>query len=483
MSELHDYNFQDELPEHRYVVQESAQDNALDNSSVSEQANINENEQSVRFETEGIVVKSPNWLKKNVGKLSLAALLVGGGYAFISNPASELEHKIEKVAPWTLGGLAATEVAWIGGAAMMAAGAGKNIGGGRGLINMRSRWQEFANDTNNSNVYKAGLHINTGAALAASGVLIAGAVNLPPSFWPGALALVSLDLGSTYAIRAPLYRSIKRTEVDKSRQVTTESKPERSDTKVKVRKATIEDIDRLADLDLELFDKAYGVDKPQKAQVVDMLTKRYLNAPEWMFVAEMNGRVEGFVSAFRTNKTIEEFVSWEDSTANGTLEGRVDDGGKYAYVTNMTIKHAAVINGAEEMLLANLFVKGIKEGIEYGYFVARMPQFKRWLRRQGVIDATDDRINDYAESYFNLRKENGKRYDRQLRMYEDFGFKLERLVANGFEDEASLNYAVVCKTYVPPRSEILKRIKPVRSLMSIALKQIAKKPKLLKKVI
>jgi hypothetical protein len=252
--------------------------------------------------------------------------------------------------------------------------------------------------------------------------------------------------------------------------------------KLTVRHAKPEDISALADIDLLLFDKAYGTEKPEKQEIVDMLTKRLENAKDWMFVGELDGEIAGFVTAFRTNKSLENFVSCEDSTNHGTLEDRVDPDGKYVYVANMTIKHEAVEQGADTMLLANLFANAIRDGAEYGYFIARMPHFKRWLQAEGVDLGTAD-IQSLAEKYLELRRpEDNKRQDPQLRMYEDDGFKLKRMVPNAFEDDASMNYGVVFKAAIPP-IETIKKIKPARLAIAALLRQAAKHPKLLEKVL
>ena len=253
---------------------------------------------------------------------------------------------------------------------------------------------------------------------------------------------------------------------------------------MKVRQAKLEDIDRLADIDLDLFGKAYGDALPQKSEVVAMLTKRLVNNFGSMYVAEVDGVVEGFVTGFRTNVPYESFVSWEHSTADGTLDGKVDRDGRYGYVANMTIKHEAVVLGGEEMLLANLFASAIRDGLEYAYFVARMPHFKRWIEKQeknGNGVTNDKTLQQHAEFYLEHRNQDGKRYDPQLRMYEGLGFQLKRMVADAFEDDASMNYGVVFTADVPPGAA-LKRIKPVRQLMSAGLRLAAKDPRILKKV-
>lgn len=413
--------------------------------------------------------QTPNWLKRNFVKLSLGAFVAGTAVSIATNPLGELKEDIGETAPWAIGGLFATEALWIGGAALMASSAGKKVGN---PLSMHSRWDEISGSIVESKGFRAGLLVNTAGAIGTAGVVIAGAATaLPAEAMPGAFGLAAADIASTIAIRSGVYSSIKR-----AKKAETEKPPT-----LKVRKAQLSDIERLADIDLLLFDKAYGQEQPQKDEIVESFTKRYLNNPDWMFVAELNGEVEGFVSAFKTNVPIEDFVSWEHSTADGTLEGKVVPKGKYVYVTNMTIKHEAVELGADDMLLANLFANGIRDGVEYGYFISRMPYFKRYLESEGIVPSDKADLEKQAHQYVELRREDGKRYDSQLRMYESFGFELKRTVPDSFQDDASMDFGVICKADVPP-SEFLKKIAPVRYAISTALRLAAKNPKVLKKV-
>lgn len=421
--------------------------------------------------------QQPNWLRRNMFKLSAGAFLGGTAITLATNPLAEIESDVVQAAPWAAAGIVLTESLWVGGAAVMAAAAGKKIGN---PFKLRSRWNDISNDVVSNKAFQAGLAINTTGAIGTAGVVVAGVTtSLPVETWPGGIGIAAADILGTIAIRGGLF-----SEVRKSRK--SENSHEKLSKKVKVRQAEIDDIDRLADIDLLLFDKAYGQEKPDKQEVVDMLTKRFENNPGWMFVAEMDGEIEGFVTAFKTSKPLEEFVSWEDSTANGTLDGKVDSNGSFVYVANMTIKHEAVVNGAEEMLLANLFANSIRDGVEYGYFISRMPYFRRWLEADmspeelKSLDA-DDELK-LALDYSNLRDEDGKLIDKQLKMYEGLGYSLVRTVANGSEDDASLNFGVLCRANIPPANEHLKKIRLVRIMMAGALRQIAKKPKILQKV-
>jgi hypothetical protein len=66
-------------------------------------------------------------------------------------------------------------------------------------------------------------------------------------------------------------------------------------------------------------------------------------------------------------------------------------------------------------------------------------------------------------------------------MYESLGYKLERLVSDGFSDEASLNFGVVCRVDNPFKNKFTD-VAPVRKLTGSLLRRISNHPKILKKV-
>ena len=232
---------------------------------------------------------------------------------------------------------------------------------------------------------------------------------------------------------------------------------ERAKSVVKTRAATPEDLDRIVELDLKMFRKAYGEELPSADSVRAMMASRLENVQNggWMMVCEVDGKVEAFISAFRTNKAESSFVSWEDSTSNGTLDGVVDPDGRYVYISNMTVGAKASKFHGREMIMTRLFGEVIKEGgVEYGYFESRLPQFRGWLNRQGIDSSTltKDDLDHLADTYASATEEqNGKRQavDFQVRMYENAGMERGTVVADAFQDPESLGYGIVFKAKVP----------------------------------
>lgn len=412
----------------------------------------------------------PSTARRWLVRGAYGALAVGGAVTLALSPWDKLEHDVESAAPWVGGGIVATEALWIGGAAIALGASGQKIGN---PFTIKKRFGEVKESLKSSRVVETGVTVNTAGALGTAGFIMAGAVAaLPVETWPGAVGIAALDMASTVALRAPIYQALHKDKAETNAEA----------IKPMIRRTRLEDIDRLADLDLELFAKAYGEKLPTKEAVIDMLTRRYHNtAGELMFTAELDGQIEGFVTALRTNKGEEGFESWEDSTANGTLDGKVEPKGKYVYVVNMTISPKGTAMGAKPMLLANLFADGVRGGAAYGFFESRMPGFRRWLTKSGKMTDDPETLHDHALEYFDVRRRDGQRLDKHLRMHERDGFELGRVVPNAFDDYESLDFGVVCKAD-SPLPKTLQKIAPARWAFAGALRQIAKHPKILNKV-
>ncbi len=451
-----------------------------------------------------------DWLRKHQLKLALGGLATSGVVA-LANDFNTTKHQLIEAAPWMATSLAASEVAWIGGAAMMLAGVGAKIGN---PLKIRSRMLEIAKKANDSKTFKAGFIVNASAAVGQFGILTAGiTTELPPKSW-GLLAVPAMDIASTLAIRDVIWQGMKRNsqvinsveelEAPTDEQVispdstyedplTSSLEINEPEPKVKVRNAVFEDVPRLAEIDLQRYKRVYGQTPPTTEEVEAMFTERLTNAtPEWMFVCEVDGQVEGFVTGFRTNKPIEEFISWEESTANGTLKDKVDPDGRYGYIANLTVNPVATKLGGEDMLMVNLLAKAVKEGLEYGYFISRIPVFaahlKRNIRQRGLSEAdlTPHMIDQFANEYVRSREiVDGKEVatDYELRMYEEAGFQMGRLVKDAFQDPQSHDYGVLFTTPIPPNNKVLKQIKPLRSTMASVLRFASKHPKLLNKIV
>lgn len=226
--------------------------------------------------------------------------------------------------------------------------------------------------------------------------------------------------------------------------------------KFSVRPARLSDIDDMVDIDLSTFSKVYdGYDTESGAWRTEMKGKFVQRLEtvggEWMPVLVRDGKVVGFMTTCLTNKTPNDFVSWEDTTNNGTLEGTYDPNGKNGYVVTLSV----LPEGTEgkDMLFVNQIGKMLREGIELGFFESRMPGFRTWAQREAdgqsraIEDYTGVELDDLAAAYFGEKiVRNGREVPRDslLRLYDRLGCKLLKVVPNAYNDQQSMNYGVVC---------------------------------------
>jgi hypothetical protein len=455
---------------------------------------------SVTFDPEAMITEEDirsketarQWLRRNQLKIAIGSYAVSLSIGFMSNPA-HIEEKVLNFGPWAGGVYAASEIVWAGGMALGLSGAGSKIGN---PLTLKKRWDEIKDKASDNKTIRSGMVISGIGGLGIEAAIVTGAVaaKMPSETWAVLGPDVLLGVGSTIwprkiALDRMKANRLKRAELDATQPDESEVK---TTHKISVRKARLEDAERLAEIGKSRYRRTSIDDEESDEEAKEMFEKRIMNATsQWAYVCEVDGRVEGSAIGFRTNKPWEDFVSWEESTTNGTLEGQVDPEGKYVYVANMTVNPKATAAGGVEMVMANMLAEAIKEGVEYGYFVSRIPLFASWLKRYAKKNGTDvsklspEQLDQLAQDYVNLHEEvDGKkvRSDYELRLYEASGFEMGRLVRDAYTDPMSLNYGVLFKAPVPPNN-VLKKVKPVRYGLSAALKAAARYPKLLERML
>ncbi len=260
--------------------------------------------------------------------------------------------------------------------------------------------------------------------------------------------------------------------------------------KVRTRHATPEDLDRIVALDRKMFRSAYGEAIPSVEEVKSMMSQRLANIENgggWMRVVEVDGEIEGFITGFKTNKPEDKFVSWEDSTADGTLNGKIDPDGDYVYICNLTVGPKAQKHSGTEMLVAQILGEAISDGgVKYGYFESRMPLFRSWLKnelaKEGTrpSDLSEEAMHAKAQKYVDMpekdKEGNTNRRDRLLTYYEGMGMKKGSLVPGAFKDPASHDYGVVFLAPVPQLRW------PINVVAGKLLKMAAKFPRIAAKI-
>jgi hypothetical protein len=147
-----------------------------------------------------------HWLLRHKTALLVGAAAISTAITLASDPLETTKERVFEAAPWVASGLAAGEVFWIGGAAMMLAAVGNKV---RNPLKIKQRVPELAEHANNSLLFRAGFWTNTFAAVGQTAVLVAGVTSeLPVKSW-GLLSFAAADFALTISVRRAIKRGVR----------------------------------------------------------------------------------------------------------------------------------------------------------------------------------------------------------------------------------------------------------------------------------
>jgi hypothetical protein len=225
--------------------------------------------------------------------------------------------------------------------------------------------------------------------------------------------------------------------------------------KIEVRAAVLEDMAGVYEMDATLYGNI--LEEQTQDSPINMFKTRFHNCHGYFWVALVDGKIEGFLSAQpMKNKT----------TTDGTFEGTFDPASDSVYIAALSVTKKGSDLDCTDRLLAIGMKKAVLDNRHYAYFIARMPGYHK----------VKDKMT--PEEYYEAKIEkNGKQVplDWQLRMYESLGTKRIRLVLNGYEpDWESGGHGVLCVMEMPFYG------KPYKKLGAYALGFLGQHPGLAK---
>lgn len=233
-----------------------------------------------------------------------------------------------------------------------------------------------------------------------------------------------------------------------------------------VRNARRRDLAAMVEIDMRSFDsvyKHYGMTEDElRADLRVKFENRFrLLGGKWMPVLtrkDENGkdRIVGFMTGCPTKKGPDDFKSWEKTTGDGTLDELYDRNGDHLYVVTLSVDPSIQGEHGQDQLYMRLMSRAIENRIEFAYFESRLPGLRTWVKYKyckpngldfNAISKDEDKMMELALQYSELTKiKDGKEvpYDRLLKVYSaDFGAKINRIVANAYKDEPSMNFGAL----------------------------------------
>jgi hypothetical protein len=260
------------------------------------------------------------------------------------------------------------------------------------------------------------------------------------------------------------------------------------------REAIREDIDTLVDVDIRAFGsvyKDYDVDPiTWRNELRQKFAGRLEKIRDWTEVFEKDGEILGFMTSCPTSKTPESFISWEQTTDNGTLETTYDPDGENVYVVSLSMLHEGSAIKGQNMLFAKQMGKFIAGQYKQAFFESRLPGLRAWVELQcedrgtNIDSLSREETNVLAQEYFSLTKTvKGKEvpYDRLLRVYDAVGCKFIKVLPDAYQDKPSMNYGAMC-VFDNPLPEALRKSKFVSKVAGGVLGVISRSPWLTKQL-
>lgn len=149
-----------------------------------------------------------NGIKRNKVAVAAGAITVA---SMIASPIGDTIKSLAETATYVGPGMVAAEAAWIGGAAMMLGAIGKKI---INPLKIHQRFKEIPDAAAESTTFKAGLAINTVAAVAEFVIpTVAVTTKLPVESW-GILSFAAVDLLATVALRKVIWNGMHRNKIE-----------------------------------------------------------------------------------------------------------------------------------------------------------------------------------------------------------------------------------------------------------------------------
>lgn len=164
----------------------------------------------------------------------------------------------------------------------------------------------------------------------------------------------------------------------------------------------------------------------------EKVRKQFELCPKLQYAAFAGEEIAGTLSMFHVNESrVETCASWDDITSQGTFLNHDTDSDS-AFGADLSVGKKFQSKGVSgKLILSGLSfctVLGNKKGVFLG---SRIPHFHK--KSEGIS----------VEDYVLGKNRDGKTMDPEIRIYQNNGFQVVRIVRGYMEDPDSLNYGVL----------------------------------------
>ncbi len=257
-------------------------------------------------------------------------------------------------------------------------------------------------------------------------------------------------------------------------------------TSIKVRAAKLTDLEGLIQLELERYGSFHKELGTRHEDLTDRFTQRINNLSEFYLVAtDQRERIVGSMSGLPTNHSPIDFVSWEQTTCEGTCKSYDHSPKKdNLYIVNLDILESYSKSGAQFALMNAMAVKVLRYGYKQVFFESRLPGLRNWIKKTVGMKQWSKLskieklqcVNEYISS----NGEDGRPLDQLVSFFTVNGFKATRVVENAFNDPESLNYGVIFYA----KNKYCFKLSVVNLSLSLMLKTVSKlSPRIVEKII
>lgn len=177
--------------------------------------------------------------------------------------------------------------------------------------------------------------------------------------------------------------------------------------------------------------EAWGEDLGGSEDIVRAPLKVF---PDGYFIASVDGTPAGSFSSTVINNDLDHpIATWEEIASAGLLTKHNPNGNAlYGVAIGVSYKYRGL--KIRSLLLERVKEFAVELNLEFLFFGARIPSYHKYSEMD-------------VQEYVDKKDENGQRFESELRLFENCGFKIDKILpgymSGDWTDPASLDFGVL----------------------------------------